>query len=117
MNCRNAALSEIGIPKRSLPGMRVPFRHEKGLRLVLPVEEQVAVKVQGYYERLGGKAPDGKMFEKPMIKCYGNLVGIEPLEDELKGGMETARKQVKYFMDTRHKAIKEIINLLARQVR
>jgi hypothetical protein len=34
------------------------------------------------------------------------------LKDELKGGMKTARKQVKYFMDTRYKAFKEIINLL-----
>lgn len=112
MTYRNAALHEAGIPDSFLPGMRVPFRHAKNLRLVLPVERSVVKKVEEYYLNLELEAQNKNSLSMPIIKLYGGLVGVEPLEDELKGGIETARKQVKYFMDTRHIAIKEILELL-----
>jgi hypothetical protein len=108
MKYRNKALIEAGISEEFLPGMRVPFRHEKNLRLILPVENKVVKKVQDYYQNLRREK-----IAKPIIKLYGDLVGIEALKDELKGGMETARKQVRYFMDTRHTALKGIMDLLA----
>jgi hypothetical protein len=113
MKYRNDALMEVGILKEFLPGMREPFRHEKDLQLVLPVEKTVVKKVLAYYQDLESEVQkNGVDIDKPIIKIYGDIVGIEPLKDELKGGMKTARKQVKYFMDTRYKAFKEIINLL-----
>ncbi len=112
MNYRNAALTEAGIPDKFLPNMRVPFRHAKNLRLVLPVEKTVVQKVQDYYNNLESETQNKEIIKRPIIKLYADLVGVEPLEDVLTGGMETARKQVKYFMDTRYKAIKEIIKIL-----
>jgi hypothetical protein len=109
MRFRNEALLEAGIPKEYLPNMRVPFRHDKNLGLVLPVEESVVRKVDDYYKAFKD--------EKPIIRIYGNLAGIDPLIDELTGGLDTARKQVKYFMDTRDKAIKEIILQLSEDTR
>jgi len=105
MRFRNEALLEAGIPKQYLPGMRVPFRHDENLGLILPVEESVVRKVEDYYASLKDK--------KPITRIYGELVGISPLEDELIGGIETARKQVNYFMDTRDRAIKEILMLVS----
>ena len=105
MDFRNEALLDAGIPEQYLPGIRVPFRHDENLRLIIPVEESIAQKVEDYYQPFKDK--------KPITKIYGNLVGIKPLKDELTGGTETARKQVKYFMDTREKAIDEIIRLLS----
>lgn len=35
MQLRNEALLEAGIPKQYLPGMRVPFRHNQNLKLIL----------------------------------------------------------------------------------
>lgn len=107
MNYRNAVLIEAGIPKNFLPDMRVPFRHETNLRLILPVEKSVTKKVEDYYKNLQAQAP--------MIRLYGDLVGVEPLKDELKGGIETARKQVNYFMDTRYEAMKEIVKLYKKE--
>ena len=104
MEFRNEALLDAGIPEQYLPGMRVPFKHDKNLGLIIPVEERIAQKIEDYYQPFKDK--------KPITKIYGNLVGIKPLKDELTGGTETARKQVKYFMDTREKAIEEIIRLL-----
>ena len=112
MNYRNAALIEAGIPNKFLPNMRVPFRHANNLRLILPVEKTVVQKVQDYYNDLESETQNKEIITEPIIKLYADLVDVEPLEDVLKGGMETARKQVKYFMDTRHKAIKEIRTIL-----
>jgi hypothetical protein len=109
MRFRNEALLEAGIPKQYLPDMRVPFRHDKNLGLILPVEESVVRKVEDYYTPFED--------EKPITRIYGNLAGIDPLKDELTGGIDTARKQVKYFMDTRDKAIKEILMLLSEDTR
>lgn len=109
MGFRNEALLEAGVPEQYLPGMRVPFRHDKNLKLILPVEESVVRKVDGYYEN--------SKDEKPVTRIYGDLVGINPLNDELTGGIDTARKQVKYFMDTRDKAIKEILMLISEDTR
>ncbi len=89
MDFRNEALLDAGIPKPYLPGMRVPFRHDKNLRLIMPVEESIAQKVEGYYQPF--------KYKKPVTRIYGNLVGIKPLKDELTGGIETSRKQVKYL--------------------
>jgi hypothetical protein len=89
--------------------MRVPFRHDKNLGLILPVEESVVRKVEDYYTPFDD--------EKPITRIYGNLAGIDPLKDELTGGIDTARKQVKYFMDTRDKVIKEILMLLSEDTR
>jgi len=109
MKYRNEALIEVGIPAKELPGMRVPFRHENNLQLVLALDELVFKKLLVYYQNIEKSINN---HEKPIIKVYGDLVGVEPLKDELKGGMKTARGQVEYFMDTRYKAIEEIINLL-----
>lgn len=108
MRFRNEALLEAGIPKEYLPGMRVPFRHNKNLRLILPMEENIAQQIEDYYQSFKDK--------QPLTETYGNLVGINHLKDELTGGIETARKQVKYFMNTREKAIEEIIKLLVKEV-
>jgi protein-tyrosine-phosphatase len=105
MRFRNEALLEAGIPQRFLPGMRVQFTQVENLALVMPVEESVSGKLEDYYRLV----PAGK----PIIKIYGDLAGSSPLKDELTGGLATARKQVKYFMDTREKAIKEIVSLLS----
>jgi hypothetical protein len=104
MEFRNEALLDAGIPEQYLPGMRVPFRHNKNLKLILPIEENIARDVEDYYQPFKDN--------QPITEIYGNLVGINPLKDELIGGIETARKQVKYFMDTREKAIEKIITLL-----
>ena len=85
--------------------MRTPFINHDDLKLVLPVERKVVAKVENYFQDIG----DDK---KPKIILYGDIVGIEPLADELKGGMETARKQVNYFMNTRDKAMEAFIGLL-----
>jgi hypothetical protein len=106
MKFRNEALIEAGIPKEYLPGMRNPYRSHKDLKLVLPVERKVAQKVEKYQQTSGEKTP------KPRIILYGDLVGIEPLRDTLKGGIETARKQIKYFMETKEKAMEKIIEIL-----
>ena len=105
MKFRNDALLEAGIPKEFLPDMRTPFRNHDDLKLVLPVERKVVAKVENYFQDIG----DDK---KPKIILYGDIVGIEPLADELKGGMETARKQVNYFMNTRDKAMEKIVDIL-----
>lgn len=105
MEFRNNALFDEGIPEQYLPGMRVPFRHDKNLRLILPLEKNVAQEIKDYYQPLKDN--------KPPTKIYGNMVGIKPLKDELTGGIKTAKKQVKYFMDTREKAIKEITRILS----
>jgi len=115
MKNRNAALIEAGIPEKFLPGMRIPFKHEKSLMLVLPVEKSVGQKVQDYYKNLKNTTLNKNM-KMPIIMIYGDLAGVEPLKDELKGGLDTARKQVKYFMDPRHKAIKEITNILSNAI-
>ncbi len=85
--------------------MRVPFRHDKNLGPILPVEESVVRKVEDYYAPFIDK--------KPITRIYGELAGINPLKDELTGGIETARKQVNYFMDTRDRAIKGILMLFS----
>jgi hypothetical protein len=105
MRYRNEALLEAGIPEQYMPGMRVPFRHDENLKLILPVEESVVGKVEDYYLPLPGK--------QPATRIYGNLTGVNPLKDELTGGIETAKKQVKYFMDTRDKAMEEILKLFS----
>ena len=105
MKFRNDALLEAGIPIKFLPGMRTPFRNHDDLKLVLPVERKVVAKVEKYFQDIG----DDK---KPKIILYGDIVGVEPLADELKGGMETARKQVNYFMNTKDKAMEAFIELL-----
>jgi hypothetical protein len=106
MKFRNEALIEAGIPKEYLPGMRNPYRNHKDLKLVLPVERKVAQKVEKYHQTSGEETPT------PRIVLYADLVGIEPLPDTLKGGIETARKQVDYFMETKEKAMKKIIEIL-----
>ena len=103
MKFRNEALLEAGIPEEFLPGMRTPFRNHDDLKLVLPVERKVVAKVENYFQNIDNK---------PKIILYGDIVGVEPLADELKGGMETARKQVDYFMNTRDKAMEAFIELL-----
>jgi hypothetical protein len=109
MKFRNEALLEVGIPKQYLPGMRNPFRHDAGVRLLLPLDESVARKIDNYYKSLKE--------DRPITRIYGDLVGTGSLIDELTGGMETARKQVRYFMDTREKAMNEILKLLPKEQR
>ncbi|MCK4757110.1 MAG: hypothetical protein KAS67_01520 [Thermoplasmata archaeon] len=106
MEYRNKALLEAGIPKEFLPGMRNPFSHDDGPRLILPVEMPVMKKVEGYYQDhgLGGQIP--------RIIMYGDIVGIESLPDVLKGGMRTAREQVEYFMNTCEVAMERIVEIM-----
>jgi hypothetical protein len=101
---RNNALLEAGIPEQFLPEMRVPFRHDEDLGLILPLEEAVMRKVDKYYEPFPHK--------KPMVRIYGDLAGANTLNDELISGIETARKQVRYFMDTRDRVVERIVILL-----
>ncbi len=104
MGYRDAALKEAGIPERFIPGMRNPFRHEKDLRLILPVDGDSARKVANYYSSIGEQMPD--------IKLYAELIGTGQLLDELIGGMDLARKQLQYFLGTRYVAIERICKLL-----
>lgn len=108
MSFRNQALLDAGIPEQYLPGMRVPFRQDESLRLILPVEPSVVRKIDEFYRPLQGRQP-------PTI-VYGDLTGISPLNDELTGGLETARKQVRYFLDTREKAMDAIVELLSETI-
>lgn len=101
MECRNEALLDAGIPEQYLPGMKVPFKHDEKLKLILPVEENIAHDLEDFYKPLKDK--------QPLTEIYGNLVGITPLKDELDGGIKIARKQVEYFMKTHQKAIEKII--------
>lgn len=104
MEYRNEALLDAGIPEQYLPGMKVPFRHDRKLKLILPVEENIAQDIKDFYKPLKNK--------QPLTEIYGNLVGIKPLKDELDGGIKIARKQVAYFMKTREPAIEEIERFL-----
>jgi hypothetical protein len=101
MKFRNEALLEAGIPGKFLPGMRIPFRNHRSLILVLPLERKVLDRVVRYY-----LVRDNDI-RKPKIILYGDLVGTEPLSDELKGGIKTAREQVNYFMNTRKIAMEK----------
>lgn len=103
MKFRNEALIEADIPKQFLPGMRVPFHHNKNLKLLLPLEENIAQDIENYYKSFRN--------HQPLTRIYANLVGVKSLKDELDGGIETARKQVDYFMNTREKVMGEIIKL------
>ncbi|HTX61897.1 MAG TPA: hypothetical protein VMC48_06265, partial [Methanobacterium sp.] len=105
MHYRNEALLEAGIPEQYLPGMRVPFRHDENLKLILPLEENIVRDVERYYKTIKDK--------QPVTEIYGNLVEIKPLKDELDGGFETARKQVEYFLNTHEHAMEEIIKILS----
>jgi hypothetical protein len=106
---RNEALLEAGIPERFLPGMRIRFRHDAKVKLLLPVDDSIVRKIEDYYRLTGD--------EIPVMQIYGYLAGVNMLNDELTGGMETARKQVKYFMGTRDKTMDEIIRLLSKDTR
>lgn len=105
MKFRNEALLDEGIPEDYLPQMKVPFVHKTNIKIILPIEENIAQDIDDYYQNIKD--------QQPLTKIYGNLVGIAPLKDELTGGIRTAKKQVKYFMDTREKAINEIIKLIS----
>jgi hypothetical protein len=54
--------------------------------LIIPVEESIAQKVEDYYQPFKDK--------KPTTKIYGNLVGINPLKDELTGGMKLQKNKL-----------------------
>ncbi len=105
MEYRNTALVEAGVAKEDLPGMRIPYRHHPDLKIILALDRVVIPKLEEYYREM-------KDVSKPKIILYGDLVGREPLKDTHKGRMETARSQVKYFLDTRTKALEEIGELL-----
>lgn len=107
MGFRNKALLEAGIPEEYLPRMRIPFRHHENLKLILPLEESIVLDVDEFYQSF--------LDRQPITEIYADLVGIKPLNDVLDGGIETARKQVDYFLNTREKAIEKIIELLSRQ--
>ncbi len=105
MKFRNEALLEAGIPEKFLPGMRISFRDHEDLKLILPVERTIVDKIHNAYQILGND------IVKPKIILYGDMVGIEPLPDELKGGLETARRQVDYFMSTCDKVMEKILDI------
>lgn len=101
---RNLALQQAGIPPEFIPGMLRQFKcHDDGANLLLPVDGKVLAMVE--QEVKGRKGC--------IIKPYGDLVGAPLLEDNLTGGLENAKKQVQYFMDTRKKALEEIFRLLS----
>jgi len=106
MKFRNEALLEAGIPEQFLPDMRIPFRDHEDLKLILPVERRIVDKIHNDYQILGGG------IAKPKMILYGDLAGIEPLSDELKGGLETARRQVDYFLNTHEEVMESILNFV-----
>ena len=108
MRYRNEALLDVGIPEQYLPGMRVPFEHNAKLKLIIPVEENIAQDIEDFYRPLENN--------QPVTEIYSDLVGIKPLKDELDGGIKTARKQVEYFMKTREQSIERINSLIAKIV-
>jgi hypothetical protein len=108
MQYRNEALLDVGIPEQYLPGMRVPFKHNVKLKLIIPVEENIAQDIEDFYKPLENN--------QPLTEIYGDLVGIKPLKDELDGGIKIAKKQVEYFMKTRAEAIERINSLIAKIV-
>lgn len=97
---RNQALREAGLTH--FPAPYTPFQPASDIALVLPVNIKECEKIREAYQRCG--------IPHPEIKTYGTLVGTQDLEDNLKGGLEEARRVVAYFMDTRKKAIDEIVS-------
>lgn len=106
MQYRNEALLDVGIPEQYLPGIRVPFKHDDNLKLIIPVEENIAQDIEDFYKPLENN--------QPATEIYGDLVGIKPLKDDLNGGIKIAKKQVEYFMKTREQAIERINALIAK---
>lgn len=92
---RNQALKEVGI--NEFPAPYTPFKPENGFDLVLPMAEKDIDKVSSRYD-----------IEKPVIRTYGDLAGIDQLVDDVSGGLEGARRKVEYFMDTRKTAIERM---------
>ncbi len=97
---RNQALREAGLTH--FPAPYTPFQPAPDSALVLPVNNRECEKVEEAYRR--------NDIPFPTIKTYGTLVGTQDLEDNLKGGLEEARRVVAYFMDTRRKAIDDIVS-------
>jgi len=100
---RDIALEKAGIPKHLLPGIYNPFNLDCAVDLILPMAMRVLEKVTWAYST--------SPHQTPTIVTYGNLVGREDLEDNLAGGLEEAVRQVEFFMDTRHEAVKGILKL------
>lgn len=126
---RNQALSEVGIPNGFYPRPMTPLNQESNPQLLLPVTDSLAKIVRERYhneeegvetrvklltpDRLNQRVleRDEVVVKVPKIMTYGQLVGVEDLADNPGGGMCNARKQVKYFMDTRKTAVDRIIEL------
>ena len=99
---RNLALAQAHIPEVHIPSMYQAFVVDDSTKLVLAMDGKVLDAVR---KELGTRSI------KSML--YGGLVEQEPLEDDLKSGLEGAVKQVSYFMDTRKKAVEEMRQLVA----
>ena len=97
---RNQALREAGLSH--FPAPYTPFQPATDITLFLPVNKAEGQKIGDAYKRKG--------IPTPVITTYGTFVGVEDLEDNIKGGLEEARRVVAYFMDTRKKAIDIIVD-------
>ena len=102
---RNQALREAEV--NIFPVPYKSFDSSKKHDLVLPMTGDMVEDVVACYskEDLVRHYLKGDM---PKIQTYGSLVGVEDLEDDMKGGIENARRIVSYFMDTRKQALEAI---------
>lgn len=102
---RRQALVELGVPEEYDPVSSKPFEPGENLDFVIcaekKVEKEIRSQVEGWSE---GK--EGVML--PEIAVYGSIVGAEPLDDVLDGGLDEAIFQVRYFIDTADRALQQI---------
>ena len=98
---RNQALTEVGIT--NFPAPYKPFDPTAGHDLVLPMTAGGVKKVATRFDTAG--------LEKPTIQTYGSFVGVEELVDDVKSGLDGARRKLTYFMDTRKKAVDNLLEL------
>src|SRR3989344_403821 len=101
---RNQALAEAGIT--NFPPPYTPLNPAKDFKLVLPMVGKHIPKIEARYNEKG--------ITKPVIMTYGSLVGIDDLADNLQGGLAGAQVNVKYFMDTRKRAVEKMQELVYR---
>lgn len=102
----NQALMEAKIPIRNISSPFKTFQPQTGFGLALPMAKKDIAKVDKKYQSLN--------LEQPPTMAYGSLVGTEDLQDKnMASGIQGARKKVEYFMDTRKKAVEELLKYVS----